>query len=97
MSASIRTRGYHPKIYAMKQSQALREEIERDKEKIRQVRFDNYTRFIELLDGLKAVDPTGWEAWYDDPRNVPNTITWTEAAPILERMGNRLQEVRARK
>lgn len=37
-----------------------------------ETRHQRQEEFVALLRRLRALDPIGWEAWYDDPRNVPD-------------------------
>lgn len=54
-------------------------------------------QFVAVRDELKELDPTGWEAWYDDDRNVPNFKNMLESGPAIEAMRNRITELRKQK
>lgn len=42
----------------------------------------NKDKFSDALAVLKAADPLGWEAWYDDDANIPESILWTDSKLI---------------
>ena len=53
-------------------------------------------QFADTLNELKRIDP-GWEAWYDDDRNIPPEIHWLdkeEIDGIIARINQRILEVR---
>ncbi len=41
-------------------------------------------RMCNAVDALRSIDPTGWEAWYDNDYNVPAQCTDREIAQIVE-------------
>ena len=51
--------------------------------------------FADALDDLKAIDPAGWEAWYDDDQNIPTQIHWGTCEPIIAKIQARTAQVRA--
>lgn len=52
-------------------------------------------QFADALAKLKAADPQGWEAWYDDDQNVPNWNNWGQCGPAIEAIQKRVAEVKA--
>lgn len=38
--------------------------------------------FAQALEELKASDPAGWEAWYDDDANIPPVIHWGDPEQV---------------
>jgi hypothetical protein len=87
-----RTRGYHPKIDAMKRGQEFREQLREMAEKNKQIRRDNFDFFHAAMDQLKAVDPE-WESWYEDCVNIPEQIIWLDAKPVIQNICDRILSV----
>lgn len=58
----------------------------------------NKKRFQEAMQKLIEADPDGWEAWYDDDRNIPPILRWwntEEITLIVERILNRVNELKS--
>lgn len=53
-------------------------------------------KFTDALDALKAADPAGWNAWYDDDRNVPNWNGWGNCGPAVDAILKRVEELRGK-
>jgi len=92
--SGITKSGYDPRIAAMRQSiqswQIIRAKMAANE---REYRF----RFGDLLDDLKRLDPTGWEAWYDSAA-IPEMLYWDRRIePVLDVMLCRVNEIRASK
>lgn len=49
--------------------------------------------FIQVRDELKALDPTGWEQWYD--QFVPDWRGWINVQPAIDCIAKRVEELRA--
>jgi len=49
--------------------------------------------FIQVRDELKALDPTGWEQWYD--QFVPDWRGWINVLPAIDCIAKRVAELRA--
>jgi hypothetical protein len=84
----IHTSGYHPKIDRMMRGMELRQKIkdERWKNIRRQQMVAWYWNGREALAmmALMHIDK-GWEAWYDDNNNVPETGSSQERTMLIER------------
>lgn len=67
--------GYHPNIWAMHRSMALREilagnvEQAMNKKKMRSMYWAQ--RLLNAMSLLRVSDLKGWEAWFDNDENVP--------------------------
>lgn len=87
----IRTRGYHPAIYAMRESMLLRQELREQEwnrmEKIqrnKQLRRSYWLqRMGNALANLKSLDPDGWESWFDGDA-LPEKATFREYTLVIE-------------
>jgi hypothetical protein len=92
----IRTRGFHPAIYAMQASMELRRELVEGQmaktEKLQLKKTYWYQRMSRAMEMLKAADPAGWEAWFDSDA-VPDA-RFSEMAPIVETRVSQLLNVR---
>lgn len=49
--------------------------------------------FVKVRDELKALDPTGWEQWYD--QFVPDWRGWLNVQPAIDCIAKRVEELRA--
>lgn len=49
--------------------------------------------FIQVRDELKALDPAGWEKWYD--QFVPDWRGWINVQPAIDCIAKRVEELRA--
>lgn len=58
---------------------------------------DLKARYYDALKTLRLLDPTGWEAWYDDANNVPDFNGWGNCQPALDAMNRRIAELQAAK
>lgn len=95
-----RTRGYHPAIYAMRESMLLRQELREQewahvqKQTLNKTLRKSYwfDRQCTAMAALKAIDPTGWETWYDSDA-VPVWGTEKSRALLVEA---RVRELAAR-
>lgn len=84
---------YHHMNYVMDWTADLREHQEAEAER----RAELKEKFGDALNELKAADPIGWEAWYDDDRNVPDWSNWGECEPAIEAIQKRTAEVQGAK
>jgi len=87
-SARISTRGYHPKIFIMKEAEERNTLIREEREHMEnQKKLEaNYWACREAIaiGVLKEIDAFGWEAWYDNDRNVPAKGTRKSRALLIE-------------
>jgi len=79
---------YDPRIFKMQWIMAQREMV-RDQEyrmmnKKRMRGMYWKQRLGNAIDKLRTTDPTGWERWYDDDKNVPDNGTEREWALLVE-------------
>jgi hypothetical protein len=90
--SGITSRGYQPNIFAMHRAMELREQLQAENEtrmdramQVRQLRKSYwYGRLANAMTDLKAIDPEGWEAWFDDDANVPAIISHKDLALLVE-------------
>lgn len=86
----IQTRGFHPAIYAMRASMALREELAEQRwqetKKIQENQQLKKSYWLQrmscAMSALRAADPLGWQAWFDSDA-VPDE-RFSVMAPIVE-------------
>jgi hypothetical protein len=80
--------GYHPRIHKMNFVMGQREQLRAQEDLLmsKSKTSLNYwkQRFHNAVDYLKAADPNGWEAWFDDDRNVPAQAKSEDLARIVE-------------
>ncbi len=74
----------------MEWNEKLKEEQAQEVQRKRQAEL--LCQQADVMDELMSIDPQGWEAWYDDDRNVPAYGTVTERIEILRK---RVAELKA--
>jgi hypothetical protein len=91
--SEVRTRGYHPKIWIMKEAQDAHERLRDDIEAVRNRRIDNREQFEAMLAEIKRLDPAGWETWYDDNSNIPAELLWDNMTAVFAAMKSRIEHL----
>lgn len=85
--SGITTRGYDPRIHRMQWVMAQRELVREQEYRMlnkKKMRFAYWQqRLGNALDILRTVDAQGWERWFDDDNNVPDTSN-REMATLVE-------------
>ena len=80
-------------IHQMRESMDFRRQL-LDDQMMRNIRIkEAQDNFADLKDQLKYIDPDGFDAWYDDDNNIPNTLDWKNIQPVLDTLAARIREL----
>jgi hypothetical protein len=86
--SGITVGGYHPRIHHMQMVMAQREwnaDMSEKSMKKKKMRANYWSqRLSNAMGTLYQADPNGWEAWFDNDKNVPAEANDREFALIVE-------------
>ena len=94
--SGVRTRGYHPKIYAMLQGMELRQQIKEEQaENWRKLVEENKKDFWDAVYDLRDIFP-GFAEWWDNSGKIPLLFHWTgkEYEKLMDIVRNKTEEVK---
>lgn len=82
----------HMNIHQMHWAQEAREYVARmEREGRKKLADENCAKFHQALGALKIACPTTWEAWYDDDRNIPWELRWSDTK-LIDELVRRMNE-----